>query len=236
MLLPPRPVRADRRSVEHAALDLVEARLDEERDGSAAQSQVDRLACAQEARADGEVDLEVRDLRAEATRLGPPARRETRTVRAIAAHDPRDVRGTVRRYVGREVVERDTALTPDVPRQRGCARRARWCPRSTWGNGGAARGTCASSAAASRPPRHRPVGRLVQPSRFVDMTVPGDVPSRSAAACTAWAHRILAGAGTRRAAFAPGGRRLNESGRTHAAEVASVVRSARLGLSRSGTG
>ena len=58
------------------SVDLVEVGLDEERDCSAVQSEVDRFAGAQEPRAYREVDLDVGDLRAEVTR--PRCLRSTR--------------------------------------------------------------------------------------------------------------------------------------------------------------
>jgi hypothetical protein len=124
MLLSPRPVRANRRSVEGAGVDLVEVRLDEERDCSAVQSEVDRFAGAQEPRAYREIDLDVGDLRAEATRLRPPARREARTVSGIAAHDPPDVRGRLavpgedeepHRQTGIRAGPRGPAVHPRLP-------------------------------------------------------------------------------------------------------------------------
>ena len=77
----PGAVGGQRAALERAEADLVEPRLDDERDAAPGEREREGLLRAPEPRADAEVDRLRRELRAEGTRLLGALRREARARR-----------------------------------------------------------------------------------------------------------------------------------------------------------
>src|SRR5215204_5182464 len=91
MPLLPGAVLANRRAVERADVDVVEARLLEERDGAPGEGNLNRLPCPRETRAEGNAELDVPQLFAEPARLAFSTRGQRDSPVRIAVDDLCDV-------------------------------------------------------------------------------------------------------------------------------------------------
>ena len=92
VLVPPRPVVLDRPAVQVAAPELVEARFDQDGYLPPVQGDVDGLLGAQQASADGEVDVHIGELNTEDARFRLPSRGQRDRARRVAAEHVLGVR------------------------------------------------------------------------------------------------------------------------------------------------